>query len=111
MKHWGIPTAQSLLECKNAARDLKVICSGGITKAEEVIKAIAMGAELIGISGLILRELLDKGYDAAKACIEKLQYEMKVFMLLLGAENVGELSRTNYLLKGELHQLRVQKFI
>jgi isopentenyl-diphosphate Delta-isomerase len=111
LKHWGISTAQSLLECKNVAGDLKVICSGGITKAEEVVKAIAMGTALTGISGLILRVLLDKGYDDAKACIEKLQYEMKVFMLLLGAENLEKLSKTHYLLKGELHQFYKQKFL
>ena len=111
LKHWGIPTALSLLECKNASRDLHIICSGGITKAEEIVKAITMGAAISGISGLILRELMDKGYDAAKTCIEKLQYEMKVFMLLLGAENIQKLSKTNYLLKGELHQLYKQKFL
>ena len=110
LKHWGIPTALSLLECRNVSRDLHIICSGGITKGEEIVKAITMGAAITGISGLILRELLDKGYDGAKACIEKLQHEMKVFMLLLGAEDIEKLSKTNYLLKGELQQLYKQKF-
>jgi isopentenyl-diphosphate Delta-isomerase len=111
LKHWGIPTALSLLECKNASRDLHIICSGGITKAEEIVKAITMGAAITGISGLLLRELLDKGYDGAKACIEKLQYEMNVFMLLLGAEDTEKLSKINYLLKGELQQVYKQKFL
>jgi isopentenyl-diphosphate Delta-isomerase len=111
LKHWGIPTALSLLECKNASRDLYIICSGGITKAEEIIKAITMGAAITGISGLLLRELLDKGYEGAKACIEKLQYELKVFMLLLGAEDIEKLSKVNYLLKGELQQVYKQKFL
>jgi isopentenyl-diphosphate delta-isomerase len=111
LKHWGIPTALSLLECKQVSRDLHVICSGGITKAEEIVKAITMGAALTGISGIILRELLGQGYDAAKASMEKLKYQMKVFMLLLGAENIEKLSKTNYLIKGELHQLYKQKFL
>lgn len=110
LKHWGIPTALSLLECRNVSRDLHIICSGGITKGEEIVKAITMGAFLTGISGLILRELMNKGYDGAKFCLEKLQHEMKVFMLLLGAENIEKLSKTNYLLKGELQQLYKQKF-
>jgi isopentenyl-diphosphate delta-isomerase len=111
LKHWGIPTALSLLECKHVSRDLQVICSGGITKAEEIVKAITMGAAITGISGLILRELLDKGYDDAKACLEKLQYELKVFMLLLGAEDIEKLSKTSYFLKGELQQVNKQKFL
>ena len=111
LKHWGIPTALSLIECKQASRDLHIICSGGITKAEEIVKAMTMGATITGISGLILRELLDKGYDGAKACIDKLQYEMKVFMLLLGVDDIEKLSKTNYLLKGELQQVYKQKFL
>lgn len=111
LKHWGITTALSLIECKHVSKDLHIICSGGITKAEEIVKAITMGACLTGISGLILRELLDNGYDEAKASIERLQYEMKVFMLLLGVDDIEKLSKTNYLLKGELQQLYKQKFL
>lgn len=111
LKHWGIPTAISLLECKHASRDLRIICSGGISKAEEIVKAITMGAILTGIGGLILRELLDNGYDAAKASIEKLQYQMKVFMLLLGTESIENLSKVNYFLKGELLSQYKQKFL
>ena len=111
LKEWGIPTALSLIECKHASRDLHIICSGGITKGSEIVKAITMGASLAGISGLILRELLNKGYDGAKACIEKLHYEMKVFMLLLGVDDIEKLSKINYLLKGELHQVYKQKFL
>jgi isopentenyl diphosphate isomerase/L-lactate dehydrogenase-like FMN-dependent dehydrogenase len=36
---------------------------------------------------------------------------MRVFMLLLGAEDIEKLSKTNYLLKGELLQLYKQKFL
>lgn len=111
LKHWGISTAQSLLECRNVSGDLKIICSGGITKAEEIVKAVVAGASLAGMSGLILRELMDKGYEGAKTVIDKLHYEMKVFMLLLGAENIEKLSNTHYLLKGELYQLYKQKFL
>jgi isopentenyl-diphosphate delta-isomerase len=111
LKHWGISTAQSLVECRNVAADLKLVCSGGIAKAEEVVKAIAVGASITGISGLILRQLLDNGYATAEASIERLQHEMKVIMLLLGAENIEKLSKVSYLLKGELYQLYKQKFI
>lgn len=111
LKQWGISTAQSLIECRHASSELKLICSGGITKAEEIVKAVTMGASLTGISGTILRELLNNGIDAAKAYIENLQYQMRVFMLLLGAENIEALSKTRYLMKGELYQLYKQRFL
>lgn len=111
LKHWGIPTALSLLECRHASKELKLICSGGITKAEDIVKALAMGANIAGISGFLLRILLSQGIDGARSSIEKLHHQMKIFMLLLGAENIEKLSKTQYLLKGELYQLYKQKFI
>lgn len=107
---WGITTALSLLECKQVNSELKIICSGGISKSEDIVKAMSMGASITGISGLLLRELLNNGYDAARDKIRRLQHEIKVFMLLLGAENMEKLSKTHYLLKGELLQLYKQKF-
>lgn len=111
LKNWGIPTALSLVECKNAVPDLKIICSGGITKAEEVIKSLCMGAKMAGISGLILRELLDNGTDAVKETLETMKYQMRVFMLLLGANNIDKLAKSPYHLKGEFYQVYKQKFI
>lgn len=111
LKHWGIPTALSLLECRSASPELKLICSGGITKAEEVVKAVSMGACITGISGLILRELLENGIKAAGDTIEDLNYQMRVFMLLLGARNIEKLSKVPYYMKGELFELYQQKFI
>lgn len=110
LKNWGISTAQSLLECKNVSKDLHIICSGGITKAEDIAKAIAAGASLTGISGFILRRLIDHGYQAAKDSLEKLEHQIKVIMLLLGAEDIEKLSQAHYMLKGELYQLYKQKF-
>jgi isopentenyl-diphosphate delta-isomerase len=110
LRHWGISTAQSLLECRNVSRDLTLICSGGLTKGEEICKALVMGAGLTGISGLVLKALLEEGYDAAKARIAHIQHQLKVIMLLLGAGEIEKLSKTTYLLKGELHQLYKQKF-
>lgn len=111
LKSWGIPTALSLIECKNASSDLKIICSGGITKADEVVKAACMGAKISGISGLILRELLDNGIDAARETLETMKYQIRVFMLLLGANNIEKLAKVPYHLKGELYQVYKQKFI
>lgn len=110
LKHWGISSALSLLECRRVARDLNIICSGGITKAEEVVKAITMGACITGMSGRILRELINQGVSGVREYLQKIEYQTKVFMLLLGAENIDKLSKSTYLLTGELYQLYRQKF-
>lgn len=105
LEDWGIPTALSLLECRKASSDMFIICSGGISKAEEVIKALCMDADMAAIGGAILRILLEQGCDAAEKYLEELIYEIKVLMLLLGAKDVSDLKNVQYLLKGEIREL------
>lgn len=102
---WGIPTALSLIECRAVSSDLNIVCSGGIRSAEEVVKALCAGADMIGISGPILRELLERDYDGALKYIENIIYKSKVIMLLLGKKNVKELKTVPYRIKGELKEL------
>ncbi|HYE80938.1 MAG TPA: type 2 isopentenyl-diphosphate Delta-isomerase [Clostridia bacterium] len=110
MKNLGIPTALSLLECRKANSDLFLICSGGISKPEEIIKALCMDADMVALGGAILRILLEKGYDAAEKHMEDLIYGIKVLMLLLGAKDITELKNVPYLLKGQLRELYSYKF-
>lgn len=110
MKNWGIPTALSLLECRKANSDLFLICSGGISTSEEIVKALCMDADMVALGGAILRILAEEGYDAAEKYLERLIYETKALMLLLGAKDVTELKNVRYLLKGELRELYSYKF-
>lgn len=110
MENWGIPTALSLLECRKASSDLFVICSGGISKSEEIIKALCLDADMVALGGALLRILLEKGYEAAEKYMEALINGTKVMMLLLGARDVTELKNVKYLLKGELRELYSYKF-
>jgi isopentenyl-diphosphate Delta-isomerase len=102
---WGIPTALSLLECRSLSRDLNLICSGGIKGADEVVKALCAGADIVGISGPILRELLTGGLEGAEKYLQNIIYKSKVIMLLLGKKNIKELRTVPYRVKGELKEL------
>ena len=52
--------------------------------AEEIVKALCVGADMIGISGPILKVLLEGGYEAVEKYIENIIYKSKVIMFLLG---------------------------
>ncbi len=106
----GIPTALSLLECRKANSDMFIICSGGMAKPEEVIKALCMDADMAALGGTILRILMEKGYEAAENYMEGLLYGIRVMMLLLGAKDITELKNVPYLLKGEIRELYGYKF-
>jgi isopentenyl-diphosphate delta-isomerase len=111
LKNWGIPTALSLLESREVNKSMQIICSGGITKSEEIVKSLCIGANAVGISGAVLRVLLNEGYEHAEKFLERLIYETKVIMLLLGATNIQALRKIPYLLKGELRELYRHKFV
>lgn len=102
---WGIPTAMSLIQCSNIRDDLKIISSGGIEDSIDVVKSLCIGAHMVGISGEILRRILEGGYDSAYKYLDEMTYKLKMLMLLLGKANIEELRNTPYKIKGELKEL------
>jgi len=102
---WGIPTALSIIECRKVSKELNLIASGGIRTSMDIIKAIVLGGDMVGISGEILSYLLHGGYNNAKAYLETTIYKMKILMLLLGKRNIEELKNTDYRLTGKLRKL------
>ena len=102
---WGIPTAASLIKCRELPSDLNLISSGGIRSSMDIVKSIILGADLAGISGELLAYLVHGGYANAKDYIENLIYKIKILMLLLGKQNIEELKSTNYKVTGKLKEL------
>lgn len=102
---WGIPSALSLIKCRELPNDLKLISSGGIKNAQDVIKSVVLGAELAGISGEILAYLVHGGYDNAKTYLDGITYKIKMIMLLMGKKNIQELRNTEYKIMGQLKEL------
>ncbi len=110
LEDWGIPTALSLLECVNISEALFIICSGGMGKSEDIVKALCAGARMTGISGILLRVLLEQGYDEAENWLGRLIDACRCRMLLLGAGSIEALRKVPFLLKGEIGELYRYKF-
>lgn len=102
---WGIPTALSIIKCRELPEDLKIIASGGIRNSMDMIKALVLGGEMVGISGEILSYLLHGGYDNAKKYLEVTMHKLRILMLLLGKKNIQELRTTEYKIVGDLKDL------
>ncbi len=102
---WGIPTALSLIKCRELSQDLNIIASGGIRNSMDVIKSLVLGADIVGISGEILSYLVHGGYDNAREYLESLTYKMKMVMLLMGKKNIEELRTADYKIIGRLREL------
>jgi isopentenyl-diphosphate delta-isomerase len=102
---WGIPSALGLIECRELPKDLKIISSGGIRTATDIVKSIVLGAELAGISGEILSYIVHGGYENAKEYLDGITYKIKMIMLLMGKKNILELKNSDYKIVGRLKEL------
>lgn len=102
---WGVPTAKSIINAREASKDVKIIASGGIKTAMDVVKALILGADYVGIGGELLKYILHGGHDYAKSYLEELMHKVRVIMLLLGARNIEELKNVPYKLTGKLKEI------
>ena len=88
---WGIPTAESLRQCREAVK-LPLIASGGMRTGLDCAKAIAMGASLAGFA----LPLLGPARESSKAVAERIGQigrELKKAMVLTGSKSIHEMSR------------------
>ncbi len=90
---WGIPTAVSIQQCRQAA-NLPIIASGGIHNGIEVAKSIALGARLAGIAGDFLRAGDQNGVEGVIELAQTITDELRVAMFGAGAANLTALSET-----------------
>jgi isopentenyl-diphosphate delta-isomerase len=90
---WGIPTAQCLVEARAVAPDATLIASGGIRDGIDVAKALALGADLIGIAGPFLRAA-DVSEEAADELARELTQTLRIAMFCTGARTPRDLRGT-----------------
>ncbi len=88
---WGIPTAESLRQCRESVK-IPLIASGGVRNGLECAKALAMGASLAGLALPLLRPATES-HKAVARRLECLVGEFRKAMLLAGVRNVGELRK------------------
>jgi isopentenyl-diphosphate delta-isomerase len=98
-RDWGIPTAVSTVEVLQSV-NIPVISSGGIRSGLDAAKALALGAEAVGIALPVLKEAYI-GYEAVKIKIMKFIEELKVAMYLVGASDLSDLRKSDLLIMGK----------
>ncbi|MBZ9571562.1 type 2 isopentenyl-diphosphate Delta-isomerase [Methanobrevibacter sp. TMH8] len=96
---WGIPTAVSTVELSNSI-NIPIISSGGIRSGLDAAKAIALGADSVGIALPILKDAFI-GRNEIINFIKRFNDSLKIAMFLVGAKNLEELKNSNLVIKGE----------
>jgi isopentenyl-diphosphate Delta-isomerase len=87
---WGIPTCESLVSIAEAVRGIPIIASGGIRNGVDMAKAIALGANYVGMALPLLGPALVSS-DAVRGKIETVINEFRVALFCCGKKNLKEL--------------------
>jgi isopentenyl-diphosphate delta-isomerase len=91
-RNWGAPTAYSLATVRHDFPGLPLIATGGIRDGVTVAKAVALGANLVGIGLPLLRAALISE-EAVLAALDEFRQGLKISLLATGSVNLAELSR------------------
>ena len=86
---WGVPTPESIAALSEI-EGLTVIGSGGVRNGLEVAKAIALGADLVGLAQPFL-EPATRSAEETSTAIERIERELEIAMFCVGARTVKEL--------------------
>ena len=87
---WGIPTADALIEVRKALPDIPLIASGGLRSGIDVAKCLALGADLGGMAGPLLKAAF-QSTEAVIALIEQIAAQLQLSMFATGAHEIPAL--------------------
>jgi len=97
---WGIPTPVSIVECRGPV-SLPLIATGGIKNGLQIAKAMALGADIVGMAGGVLRAI-DDDEITVEEYLKRVIRELKTVMFLLGCEEIEELLHVRKIVSGDL---------
>jgi len=87
---WGIPTAEALCGIRKALPEMPLIASGGIRDGIDIAKALALGADFIGLAAAILPSA-NLSAEAVIDVFNILIQQLKTACFCTGSANLGAL--------------------
>ncbi|MFW6298092.1 MAG: type 2 isopentenyl-diphosphate Delta-isomerase [Bacillota bacterium] len=108
LEDFGLSTVESLMEA-SAFHSMEIHASGGIRNPMDVLKAIRLGASMVGMSRFFLSLVKTHDHDAAIRKIDRFIDGMKRGMVLLGAKDFSELREKAMVFSPKLDHYRQQR--
>src|SRR5262245_212900 len=104
---WGVPTAASLCELRSL--DLNLIASGGIRNGLQAVKALALGAKVVGVALPVLRAYVSGGIEGVEVYLHAFCEELRAGGMLCGCCKVEDLGLERALIGGRLLEWMEQR--
>ena len=99
---WGQSAVLCLLTAQQPSSvGLELLASGGVRHPLDVLRALALGARAVGVSGHFLRTLIGDGPQALDDELTGWIGELSSLMALVGASDLESLRRTDLLITGD----------
>lgn len=99
---WGVPTCWSLIDAQAVLpKDSVLFGSGGVRSAADAVRVLALGADAVGITGIVLELVMKQGVEAAVEFMQNVEEELRAYMLLLGVQSPAQLRTVPLIIKGE----------
>ncbi len=98
---WGIPTAECLKQISTLQweRSFGLIASGGIRSAQDIAKALCLGAGFTAAAQPVIRAVVEGGYDDLELLFDQWKKDLRIILTLLGCKSVRELNTSHLLEK------------
>ncbi|AVK62981.1 type 2 isopentenyl-diphosphate Delta-isomerase [Lactobacillus sp. CBA3606] len=91
LDNFGLSTVESLLAVQDHPQDLTILAAGGIRHPLDALKALILGADAVGIAGVVLHALLHHTDAEVIAQLNDWQAQFKLLMALVGANKISDL--------------------
>jgi isopentenyl-diphosphate delta-isomerase len=93
---WGLPTAECIEQIRAVAPTVPLIASGGIRNGLEAAKAIALGADLVGLAHPFLLAA-NESEESVALLADCLTEELRTVLLCTGNRDFSALKSANAL--------------
>lgn len=101
LNDWGLSTVESLIEA-SSVEDIEILASGGVRNALDIVKSLALGAKVVGLSLFFLKLVSTHTLEDSIKEVEKLITEIKTIMTILGTKTIDELKYTEIIVEDSL---------
>lgn len=101
LENYGLTTVESLLEAQISENQKPLIATGGISSAQDIVKSLILGADMVSSAGKILSVLTSSGAEATEQMLAEWKADLKFFFALQVAKNLQEIQTSKLLYSTE----------